>query len=150
MNIFKECWTLISAIFKNTPDTPLQHIEMEHILWKGYAALTWAGLLVTRPGYYLSKRTINHEDIHRQQAQTLGSYWKFYAKYLGEYLGNLFVLWSFDGAYHCISFEMEAYGNEGDYNYAVTKESMAKYKIKNKRRVWKENRQNWKLYCRSI
>jgi hypothetical protein len=45
---------------------------------------------------------------------------------------------------------MQAYGNESDYNYTVTKENMKLYKIKNKRKVWKENKLNWRAYCRSI
>lgn len=150
MNIFKEYATLISAIFTNSPDTPLKKVAMKYVLFPGYKLLCWAGLLIHRPGTIISTIDENHEDIHRQQAKIKGSYWMFYLLYVLEYLGNLFILWSFDGAYRMISFEVQARGREDKLGYQVTKENMKLYQIKNKKEVWKEWKSNWKHYCRSI
>lgn len=150
MNIFKEYWTLAIALFKNSPKTPLKHVEMEHVLQEDYYALTWAGLLITRPGDKPDKITLNHEDIHRQQAEVLGSYWKFYIRYLLEYLCGFFTLWNSDAAYHTLSFECQCYGQENNYMYKVSKDNMDLYKIKNKKKVWKENKNRWISYCKSI
>jgi len=150
MNIIKEWATLVLALFKNSPKDPLKHVEMKHVLWPGYAALTWAGLLITRPGYKLGQVTKTHEDIHRQQAEILGSYWLFYLLYLWEYLCGLFILWNPTAAYYTISLECQAYGNEYNKDYKVSKENMKLYRIKNKRKVWKENKNRWRVYCSSI
>lgn len=150
MTLIKEYITLISAIFKNTPKTPLKHIEMKYVLWPGYKLLTWAGLMISRPGTIISGIDKNHEDIHRQQALVLGSYWKFYLLYLWEYLCNLFILWNFSGAYDCISYEIQAHGRQHKLDYKVTLENMKLYRIKNKRKIWKENKNNWTHYCKGI
>ena len=150
MGFIKEYITIISAIFKNSPSRPLQHIEMRYVLWPGYKLLCWAGLLVSRPGTIISTIDEHHEDLHRQQAEILGSYWKFYLVYLWEYLCGLFICLSFNAAYFTISFEMQAYGNERRLEYKVTPENIKLYRIKNKRKAWKENKNSWRAYCRRI
>jgi len=152
MTLIKEYITLISALFTNTPDKPLKHVEMKYVLWPGYKLLCWAGLLIHRPGTIISGIDENHEDIHRQQAQILGSYWKFYGRYLLEYLGNFFILWSFDAAYDLISFEIQACGRENKMGYKVSPENMKLYKFsgREKRKLWKEWKNDWRKFCKGI
>ena len=151
MGFLKEWWTFLGYLFTRKIDQDMVEAKMSHILTKGYAAMMWCGVLISRPIYTVTRKTWNHEGIHLQQARKKGSWPKFYLSYLGEYLWNLLFLWlGFSGAYYCISYEMQAYGNESDYKYTVTDENMKLYKIKNKRKVWKENKKTWKTYCRSI
>ena len=151
MSIFKEYWTLVKVFFTKVKDT-LTHCEMKHVLWKGYSAMMWCGLLITRPNYYVFKKTKTHEGIHLQQAKQKGSWFSYYLSYLGEYLWNLLFLWmGADGAYYSISYEMQAYGNEDREDYKVTKENMKLYKIKkDKKKIWREYKRMWKSYCRKI
>lgn len=59
---------------------------------------------------------VNHERIHlRQQIELLIIF--FYLIYLGEWLWNFLVYRDFWKAYLQISFEKEAYCNEGDLHY---------------------------------
>lgn len=152
MTLIKEWATLISALFKNKPDQPLKQVEMKYVLWPGYVALCWCGLLITRPGYKLSDSTINHEDIHRQQALILGTYLKFYFLYVFEWLGSLLCTLSFSGAYETSRFECQAYGNQDNLGYKVTAENMKLYKFKasDKKRLWKENKYRWREFCKQI
>ena len=62
------------------------------------------------------KKTINHETIHFQQALELLII-PFYVFYVLEWMLKLPFYGK--GAYRNISFEREAYSNEGDTNYLV-------------------------------
>ncbi|MDE6668765.1 MAG: hypothetical protein K2K26_03660 [Muribaculaceae bacterium] len=63
------------------------------------------------------RRMLNHECIHTAQIKEL-AYIGFYIWYVLEWLVRL-LLRRGDTfrAYHDISFEREAYANEGDYGY---------------------------------
>ncbi len=63
-----------------------------------------------------NRRTLNHESIHTAQIKEL-AYVGFYIWYVLEWLIRLLVRRDTFKAYHDISFEREAYSNEGDYNY---------------------------------
>ena len=125
---------------------------MKYVLWPGYAALMWCGLLITRPGYKISKTTETHENIHLQQAKVLGGWWIFYIKYLFQYLGNLLVTFSPKASYYCLDVEKEAYSNERNPNYIVTKESIKKYRtpLFLRHKEWKTYKNAWRAHCESI
>jgi len=79
-----------------------------------------SGVTLAPFGIYLNKRyltnqkTIRHEKIHwKQQIEML--ILPFYLWYLIEYLIRLIT--DKGNAYRSISFEQEAYRNEGDINY---------------------------------
>lgn len=59
---------------------------------------------------------LNHECIHLRQQLELGLVF-FYVWYLAEYLVRLIQYRTHDLAYRHISFEQEAYRNEGDLVY---------------------------------
>jgi hypothetical protein len=64
----------------------------------------------------LSKRTLNHENIHtRQIIELLGVF--YYLLYLTEWIVRLIQYRSFIDAYKNISFEREAYQNDENYAY---------------------------------
>ncbi|NNC71107.1 MAG: hypothetical protein HKN90_09830 [Flavobacteriaceae bacterium] len=61
---------------------------------------------------------INHEKIHlRQQLELLLIF--FFIWYIFEFMMNLLRYRKWSKAYHHISFEREAYENEGNPNYLI-------------------------------
>lgn len=89
------------------------------ILANGYAAIAiWPFVFIAPelPEEAVTDRLLNHERIHlRQQVEMLVI--PFFICYLFEYLLGLLVYRSHDSAYRQISFEKEAYQNEGDLSY---------------------------------
>ena len=151
MTLIGEYWTLIKGLFTKV-STSLKHVEMKYVLWKNYFALMWCSMLITRPGAVVSQTTKVHEGIHLQQARIRGGWWPFYFLYLMEYLWNLLVLWlGVNGAYYCISVEMQAYGRQEDPEYKVTKENMKLYRFSwRKKKIWRQNKNNWRAFTRGI
>ena len=79
-----------------------------NILGKRTKAITLAPFaILVKPEYADDKVVINHERIHWMQ-QKKGWYIGFYVQY--------FVEWVFKG-YRNISFEIEAYENEKNFEY---------------------------------
>jgi len=73
-------------------------------------------IVLRYPELKQNKIIINHEKIHiRQQVELLVI--GFYLWYLIEYLFRLIQYKDHLKAYANISFEREAYTNQGDYNY---------------------------------
>jgi len=72
----------------------------------------------------------NHEAIHIEQQKELLVI-PFYVIYLLEYAFKI-VRYGFDIdlAYHCISFEREAYNNQNDLNYLSTRKHFAQWRSK--------------------
>ena len=93
------------------------------------------GITLAPFGIYLSKKylsnveTINHESIHwKQQVEMLIIF--FYAWYLIEWFIRIFT--NFGNSYRSLSFEREAYDNDGNLKYLETRKpySWLKYLIK--------------------
>lgn len=80
-----------------------------------YRTINLFGVLFTKNNK-LSKRTINHESIHTAQMKEL-LYIPFYIWYAIEYLFTRFSNSTQNKAYRDISFEEEAYNNEGKPYY---------------------------------
>ena len=80
----------------------------------GFAAINLFGVLFVRDNVILTSRIINHERIHTAQMKEL-LYIGFYLWYGLEWLIKLRKHRS--ESYYNISFEREAYVNEGDINY---------------------------------
>lgn len=84
---------------------------------KGFSAINLFGIVVARRECLpLSKRILNHEAIHSQQIKEL-LYVGFYIWYVIEWIVRLLYIRNFKKAYKAISFEKEAFGNDGDTNY---------------------------------
>lgn len=92
------------------------------IPFKGYIAINLFGILFVRNEYktLLSKKVINHENIHTKQMKEL-LYIIFYIWYLIEYIIKLILCITkkdrFSIAYYSISFEQEAKVNENNLEY---------------------------------
>lgn len=67
-----------------------------------------------------SKKIINHETIHFQQALELGVV-LFYVLYVIEYAIKALVYFNIEKAYYSISFEREAYANDTNLDYLKTR-----------------------------
>ena len=76
----------------------------------------------------MSESDINHEMIHTAQMKDMG-YVFFYIWYLVEWLVKLVKLGDSNKAYRAISFEREAYGNEKNLTYTITREKFAWRKL---------------------
>lgn len=87
------------------------------IPFKGYAGINLFGILFVRNGVKVSNRMLNHESIHTAQMKEM-CYIFFYIWYLIEWLVRLFGP---GNAYRRISFEQEAYDNENNMNYLLTR-----------------------------
>ena len=92
--------------------------------WK--MLLLWRWLLV-RPGYGLSQQVYTHEGIHLCQMREMTAA-GFYLWYAVEYAVKLVAAMSWERAYRSVSFEQEAYGNEGDVTWCDARP----------RRYWKQ------------
>ena len=96
-------------------------IENDIIPLKGYAAVAIWPFVFVRSGYAKDDpakygRMLNHEGIHgRQQLELLVVF--FYLWYLVEWLYRSVEYGSWKKGYRNISFEREAYANEGDMCY---------------------------------
>ena len=101
------------------------------IPFTGFKAINLFGVLFVRSNAKIDDVTINHEVIHSRQfvelmvlfavASVLIRWWLplfsplfFYAWYVIEWLIRLFKK---GNAYRNISFEREAYANQGDFSY---------------------------------
>lgn len=66
----------------------------------------------------------NHELTHVKQAvSTKDSWFVFYSKYIWRYLKNIPIINGFKMPYKFISFELEAYANENNLEYAKSFEN---------------------------
>ena len=112
----------------------------KHIPVQGFKAFFFCGILFVRGNAKIDDVTMNHERIHsKQYVETgitfailllplifIGLWWlwltlsvfAFYILYVIEWFVKLFV-YKFDNrkAYRNVSFEREAYANDGNVNY---------------------------------
>ena len=98
------------------------------IPFPGFKAINLFGVLFVRKGCTMSESDINHEMIHTLQMKELG-YVLFYLWYLVEWLVKLAKLRDSNKAYRAISFEREAYGNEKNLTYTITRAKYAWRKL---------------------
>lgn len=84
---------------------------------KGFTAINLFGIIIARKEYgNLSRKEINHEKIHSFQIKEL--LWIiFYLLYFFEWLFRIVQYRNPLKAYYNISFEREAYSNDGNMSY---------------------------------
>lgn len=151
--MIKELWFLIKTLFSPLSDQ-VEVVQMKYFPFQGYSAMSWCGKIITRKD--TSDRIINHERIHLEQALQLAkqekssSWLTYYWQYLKYWIKGNPLIAPASSAYYTIPFEMEAYGNEHDFNYKVTENSWKKYEIKNRKKTYKKHRDNWREFCRSL
>lgn len=95
------------------------------IPFRGFLAINLFGVLFVRGDYRdLNVTVLNHERIHTAQMKELW-YIPFYIIYLLEWIVRLFMPGS---AYRNISFEREAYDNEGNMSYIANRKRYAMWR----------------------
>lgn len=104
----------------------MKPIFNKYIPFKGFKAINIFGFIFVRDHVKLTPRLLNHENIHSAQIRELG-YVFFYIIYLLEWVVRLFGK---GNAYHKISFEREAYENEGSLHYLSTRRHYAMWRKK--------------------
>lgn len=91
----------------------MKMIRNNLIPFKGFKAVNLFGVVFVRKECRMSEVDLNHEAIHSVQMREL-FYLFFYLWYVVEWLVRLCMP---GNAYRNISFEREAYVNEGDLCY---------------------------------
>lgn len=86
------------------------------IPFKGYKAVNLFGILFVRGDSVIGSVDINHESIHTAQMKEM-LYVFFYLWYVIEWLVRLVQYRNARTAYRNISFEREAYMNQGNMGY---------------------------------
>ena len=87
------------------------------IPFRGFTAINLFGFIFERKECEpLSKQTLNHESIHTAQMKEM-LYVFFYLWYVIEWLVRLVMYRNAHTAYRNISFEREAYMNQGNMSY---------------------------------
>lgn len=86
------------------------------IPFKGYKAINLFGILFVRGDAVMTSTDINHEEIHTEQMKEM-LYVFFYLWYAIEWLVRLVMYRNANTAYRNISFEREAYMNQGSMSY---------------------------------
>ena len=128
---------------------------MKHFPFRGYSAMSWCGKIITRKDYILDT-TYNHERIHLEQALEIAKIEKsknwitYYWQYLKYWIKGNPIINPASSAYYTIPFEMEAYANERDFYYKVTENSWKNYEIKDRKQTYRENRDNWRNFCKNL
>ena len=101
---------------------------------KGYRAVNLFGIVFVRTGATMDDEDFNHEAIHTAQMEDFvsGISWLrligatfFYLWYVVEFLIRLIRYQDWHSAYRNVSFEREAYDNEGDAEYLDWREACA-------------------------
>lgn len=100
---------------------------------KGYRAITlYPFIFVGNHSDKYNKTLINHEMIHiRQQRELLVL--PFYLWYIFDYVRKLFIYGSRRKAYRNILFEREAYINESEPSYLMTRKRFAFWKFRKRK-----------------
>lgn len=93
--------------------------------FRGFLAINLFGILFVRGSADdITPRLINHERIHTAQMRELG-FVPFYILYILEWL---FRLLKKGNAYRNISFEREAYANDGNLDYLGSRRKLAMWR----------------------
>ena len=91
-------------------------IRNDIIPFKGFKAVNLFGILFVRGDAEIGGADINHEEIHTAQMKEM-LYVFFYLWYVAEWLVRLVQHRNFKKAYRNVSFEREAYVNQGNVQY---------------------------------
>lgn len=152
--MFGELITLAKMLFGKTEYRQPTVLVMKHFPFKGFSAMMWCGYIVTRKkDYELSDKTMRHEEIHIQQAYRYSHWYKYYLRYLWEWLKGNPIIHPAIGAYMTIPFEMEAYANVHRLSYIATPDTLQRYVIKNRKKTYRKyhgNLKQWVAYIQTL
>ena len=99
---------------------PIIITNSRFVKWIGYAGFSFGIWIMFAPVANITPRLIRHETIHyRQQLEMLFVFhWLWYGI---EYLVRLIIYGNHEAAYRNLSFEREAYMNDGDAAYLTNR-----------------------------
>lgn len=160
--MIKEFWKIVKMLFASKPND-IKEVElmgMNHFPFSGYKYMMWCGKMIYRNGmiekrkkewgtakFETSKR---HEGYHLDQAKQFGSWLAYYWQYFKYWIKGNPIIYPASSAYYTIPFEMEAYANENNPDYVVTKNSWKRYEIKDRKKTYKQHMKDWKQYCKNL
>ena len=169
LTLFKELRILIKMLFTSKPKDkvgkPMDLIVMKYFPLPGNRFMMWCGTVITRKDRYeVIKRFLNtifgqysrtHENGHCIQAnKKCPERWlPFYRVYVWQWIISNPLLHPASSAYYTIPYEVEAYANERnpdywkDYNFDNLH---SKYTFKHRKKTYREHRDNWKEWLRSL
>ena len=155
MNWFKETGLLIKWLFNSKPSdfNKVQIVQMNHYPWKGYLAMSWCGRIITRKDpSEITEKTITHETIHLKQAQLKKKWYKYYLTYIWEWIKGNPIIHPSQSAYYTIPYEVEAYANENNPEYVTNYDgsNLHKYTLKDRKKIYRQNRFNWKEFIKTL
>lgn len=92
-------------------------LVFKHFFYRNYVGLSlWPFIILKEDALKKDEALINHERIHLKQQREL-LILPFYILYISEWLLRTLLYLDSYRAYQNISFEREAYANEGDKDY---------------------------------
>lgn len=153
MSWFSELFTLAGSLFKKIDiDQEPQLIKMEHFPFSGFSYMSWCGNIIYRKDKYstIKDSSLWHEKIHILQAyKNYNKWYQFYLSYLKYWITGNPLIHPAISAYYTIPYEMEAYANQDNPNYQVTKDSYKRYIIKNRKDTYRKNKP-WIKYLKNL
>ena len=124
------------------------------LLLPGFSALTWKGYAycktrkqadIINSTEKIDSTLESHETIHIRQAESMKDSWfRFYAKYVWEWICNIpLITINLYAPYKFMPIEMEAYLNQDDWDYCMNGavyqwKEFERLKLKDKRSLAKE------------
>lgn len=144
---------LIGMLFsKADVNKEIKVITTKYFPFEGYSYMMWCGSIITRKvDPKISQSTFNHESGHLIQASFYKWWIKYYIVYLWEWIKGNPIIAPASSAYYTIPFEIQAYANEHDANYDYNRNDLKnKYTLKNRKRLYKMYRFEWKQYVKSL
>lgn len=149
---FKELFMLIGMLFSKVDRTrDINVIITKHFPFEGYAYMMWCGCIVTRKTTDISEESYNHEKGHLIQASFYKWWIQYYAVYLWEWIKGNPIINPASSAYYTIPFEIQAYANQHDSNYDYNRDDLKnKYTLKNRKKLYKSYRFEWKYFVKTL
>lgn len=167
--MLSELWLLIKLLFISKPSDvkseDLEIIVMKHFPFQGFRYMSWCGKIITR---HEKKEVIDrflntesgywskiHEYGHAVQAiSEHGDNWiRFYLSYYWHWLLENPILAPASSAYYTNRYEVEAYAQERNLSYwqNYTRENLrGKYTLRNGKKLYREHRDYWKDYVKTL
>lgn len=154
-------------LFKSKPSdfSEVVLMPMKHFPWWDYKFMMWCGRIIYREEKkavierYMQmssgKRSKRHETMHLRQAEKqAGDSWvRYYWRYFVEWVKGNPIRHPSEPAYYTIPFEVEAYALEeieGAELYYDTNLLKSKYTLENRKQTYRDHRENWKDYVKTL
>lgn len=154
-------------LFKSKPSDffEVELMPMKHFPWWDYKFMMWCGRIIYREEKkavierYMQmssgKRSKRHETMHLRQAenQACDSWVRYYWRYFVEWIKGNPIIHPSSSAYYTIPYEVEAYAleeTEGAELYYDMDLLKSKYTLKNRKQTYRDHRDNWKSYVKTL